>query len=158
MADPQKPEEQTLTKSPHRESIRALPVIGQFTALAGLSQYEDNHGHTLSANTLHCAEEAAPRALTDYDATQLHQKVKEATTMASVAASLGIDPREAVEMTEETAKNDPRITAKMETQGRRLLVDIVAKVAGDMVSGQHDLGTLESPLHTACTTGKNRER
>ena len=78
--------------------------------------------------------------------------------MASVASSLGIDPCEASELTEETAKNAPRISAKIETRGRRVLVDVVAKVAGDMVSGQHDLDTLESPLHTACKTGKNRER
>jgi hypothetical protein len=96
MTDPTKPEGRATTAPAQRESIRALPVIGHLTALAGVSQYEDNHGHTLSGNTLHCAGEVAPRTLTDSDATHLHQQVEGAATVASIAASLGIDPREGI--------------------------------------------------------------
>jgi hypothetical protein len=159
MTDSAKPEGQATTKTPDQESIRALPVVGHLTALLGLSQYEDGHGHTLSGNALHCAGEAAPRQLTKHDADQLRGKVGEAAVTASFASSVGIDPGEfELKMTEDTLKNDPKFSEMLERGRARVVADMAGKIAGDILSGQYDLGTLESPLHTACKTGKDRER
>src|SRR5688572_20419380 len=109
MTDSAKPEGQATTKTPDQESIRTLPVVGHLTAPLGLSQYEDGHGHTLSANTLHCAGEVAPRQLTKHDADQLHTQVAAAALAASMASSFGIDPGALErELTEGTLENDPR--------------------------------------------------
>lgn len=152
MADRDTPGKQTLPTLPRREFLRTLPVIGHFTTPRGWGEYEDNHGNTLSGKTLHCADEAAPRTLAASDAEQLHTQAMHAAVGASVASSLGLDPGEAVTMTSETMHNDPRLARLEATRSkRRLAIDMAAKVVGDMVSGQYDLGTLESPLHAACS-------